>query len=214
MSITFWIAARTMVGCCRRERQCLIFNSYHWSYLLNGIIAATVRFQKSRTVFLCPVSCQVRIVPIFYRIFRHFAYSQPQHLVVSYSRLFDTTTRRHIMQYTDNEAALIGGLISTYFLRPAVSAALKDSYTRVLEHLRTGRLSAGDLQQIQKGADVPDADLPDVQRSAARPDGRQSQDNGAASFLPLRLRSVFIAGSYRLRGILRRRLSFARFLYR
>ena len=36
------------------------------------------------------------------------------------------------------------------FLRPAVSAALKDSYTRVLEHLRTGRLSAGDLQQIQK----------------------------------------------------------------
>jgi len=54
------------------------------------------------------------------------------------------------MQYTDNEAALIGGLISTYFLRPAVSAALKDSYTRVLEHLHTGRLSAGDLQQIQK----------------------------------------------------------------
>ena len=54
------------------------------------------------------------------------------------------------MQYTDNEAALIGGLISTYFLRPAVSAALKDSYTRVLEHLRTGRLSAGDLQQFQK----------------------------------------------------------------
>ena len=29
------------------------------------------------------------------------------------------------MQYTDNEAALIGGLISNYFLRPAVSAALK-----------------------------------------------------------------------------------------
>ena len=54
------------------------------------------------------------------------------------------------MQYTDNEAALIGGLISNYFLRPAVSAALKDSYTRVLEHLHTGRLSAGDLQQIQK----------------------------------------------------------------
>ena len=26
------------------------------------------------------------------------------------------------MQYTDNEAALIGGLISNYFLRPAVSA--------------------------------------------------------------------------------------------
>ena len=54
------------------------------------------------------------------------------------------------MQYTDNEAALIGGLISTYFLRPAVSAALKDSYTHVLEHLHTGCLSAGDLQPIQK----------------------------------------------------------------
>ena len=54
------------------------------------------------------------------------------------------------MQYTDNEAALIGGLISTYFLRPAVSAALKDSYTRVLEHLHTGRVSAADLTQIQK----------------------------------------------------------------
>ena len=53
------------------------------------------------------------------------------------------------MQYTDNEAALIGGLISNYFLRPAVSAALKDSYTRVLEHLRTGRVSAADLK-VQK----------------------------------------------------------------
>ena len=48
------------------------------------------------------------------------------------------------MQYTDNEAALIGGLISNYFLRPAVSAALKDSYIHVLEHLHA------DLKQIQK----------------------------------------------------------------
>ena len=46
------------------------------------------------------------------------------------------------MQYTDNEAALIGGLISNYFLRPAVSAALKNSYIHVLEHLHTGRVSA------------------------------------------------------------------------
>ena len=28
------------------------------------------------------------------------------------------------MQYTDAEAALIGGLISTYFFQPAVSASL------------------------------------------------------------------------------------------
>ena len=54
------------------------------------------------------------------------------------------------MQYTDNEAALIGGLISNYFLRPAVSAALKDSYIHVLEHLHAGRVSAADLKQIQK----------------------------------------------------------------
>lgn len=54
------------------------------------------------------------------------------------------------MQYTDNEAALIGGLISNYFLRPAVSAALKNSYIHVLEHLHTGRVSAADLKQIQK----------------------------------------------------------------
>ena len=39
------------------------------------------------------------------------------------------------MQYTDNEAALIGGLISTYFFQPAVPASLKDAYSRVLEHL-------------------------------------------------------------------------------
>lgn len=96
------------------------------------------------------------------------------------------------MQYTDNEAALIGGLISTYFLRPAVSAALKDSYTRVLEHLRTGRLSAGDLQQIQKALTFLTPTCRMSRRSAARPDGRQSQDNGVASFLPLTLRSIFI----------------------
>lgn len=31
------------------------------------------------------------------------------------------------MQYTDTEAALIGGLISTYFFQPAVSASLRMS---------------------------------------------------------------------------------------
>ena len=41
------------------------------------------------------------------------------------------------MQYTDNEAALIGGLISTYFFQPAVSASLN-------------ALTSSDLQQIRK----------------------------------------------------------------
>ena len=35
------------------------------------------------------------------------------------------------MQYTDTEAALISGLISTYFFQPAVSASLKNAYSRV-----------------------------------------------------------------------------------
>lgn len=83
-------------------------------------------------------------------LLRHVNHRISAYLKSVYSRLFDTTTRRLIMQYTDNEAALIGGLISNYFLRPAVSAALKDSYTRVLEHLRTGRVSAADLKQVQK----------------------------------------------------------------
>ena len=52
------------------------------------------------------------------------------------------------MQYTDNEAALIGGLISTYFFQPAVSASLKDAYSRVLEHQNA--LTSSDLQQIRK----------------------------------------------------------------
>lgn len=144
-------AQSILIGCLLRFQTTHGWNrqTKYISYLCYAI-AVTVRFQGSRTVFLCPVICQVRIVPIFYRLFRHFAHSQLQHLVVSYSRLFDTTTRRHIMQYTDNEAALIGGLISTYFLRPAVSAALKDSYIHVLEHLHTGRVSAADLKQIQK----------------------------------------------------------------
>ena len=55
------------------------------------------------------------------------------------------------MQYTDNEAALIGGLISTYFFQPAVSASLKDAYSRVLEHLHQNALTSSDLQQIRSG---------------------------------------------------------------
>ena len=32
------------------------------------------------------------------------------------------------MQYIDNEAALIGGLISNYFFQPSVDAKLRESY--------------------------------------------------------------------------------------
>ena len=34
------------------------------------------------------------------------------------------------MQYTDNEAALISGLISNYFFQPSVEAKLRESYRR------------------------------------------------------------------------------------
>ena len=54
------------------------------------------------------------------------------------------------MQYADNEATLIGGLISTYFFKPAVSASLKDDDSRVLEHLQQNALTSSDLQQIRK----------------------------------------------------------------
>ena len=53
------------------------------------------------------------------------------------------------MQYTDNEAALICGLISTYFFQPAVSVTLKNTYSQVLNHLQQKRLSAADLARIQ-----------------------------------------------------------------
>lgn len=55
-----------------------------------------------------------------------------------------------MMQYTDTEAALIGGLISNYFFQPAVDASLKDAYGRVLEHLHQNVLTSFDLQQIRK----------------------------------------------------------------
>ena len=54
------------------------------------------------------------------------------------------------MQYTDNEAALIGGLISTYFFQPAVDVSLKDVYGHVLEHLHQNALTSSDLQHIRK----------------------------------------------------------------
>ena len=54
------------------------------------------------------------------------------------------------MQYTDTEVALIGGLISTYFFQSAMSASLKDVYSRVLEHLHQSALTSSDLRQIRK----------------------------------------------------------------
>lgn len=95
------------------------------------------------------------------------------------------------MQYTDNEAALIRPNLhlfsSSGCIRCAEGFLYPRSGTSAHRSSFRGRSSAD-----SKGADVPDTDLSDVPRSAARPDGRQSQDNGVASFLPLTLRSIFI----------------------
>ena len=77
------------------------------------------------------------------------------------------------MQYTDNEAALIGGLISTYFFQPAVSAPLKDAYSRVLEHLHQNALTSSDL----------DAHVPSKSADAAGAYGHQCADNSASEHL-------------------------------
>ena len=53
------------------------------------------------------------------------------------------------IQYTDNEAALISGLISNYFFQPSVDAKLREAYRRVLRHLHKNALSASDLSRIQ-----------------------------------------------------------------
>ena len=67
------------------------------------------------------------------------------------------------MQYTDNEAALIGGLISTYFFQPAVSAPLKDAYSR--------------------GCEFSDAHVPSKSADAAGAYGHQCADNSASEHL-------------------------------
>ena len=41
------------------------------------------------------------------------------------------------MQYTDNEAALIGGLISNYFFQPSVDAKLRESYRAAKDTMNT-----------------------------------------------------------------------------
>ena len=41
------------------------------------------------------------------------------------------------MQYTDNEAALIGSLISNYFFQPSVDAKLRESWLVVGKEAET-----------------------------------------------------------------------------
>ena len=90
-----------------------------------------------------------------------------------------------MMQYTDTEAALIGGLISTYFFQPAVSASLKDAYSRVLEHLQQNALTSSDLSADSKGCEFSDAHVPSEPAATAGAYGNQYADDRAPEWLPI-----------------------------
>ena len=59
------------------------------------------------------------------------------------------------MQYTDNEAALIGGLISNYFFQPSMDAKLRESYRRVLRHLHENSPARRQAGQPRHSAGIP-----------------------------------------------------------
>ena len=108
------------------------------------------------------------------------------------------------MQYTDNEAALIGGLISNYFFQPSVDAKLRESYRRVLRHLHENTLSASDLSRIQNALTFLVTALPRYPRSPQRHDGRDIKNRCSAESqqindLPLRWQRVlcFLASQHR-----------------
>ena len=78
------------------------------------------------------------------------------------------------MQYTDNEAALIGGLISNYFFQPSVDETLRESYRRVLRHLQENTLSNPER------ADIPFTPLSGRTGSTQGYDGRNIKNRRSA----------------------------------
>ena len=59
------------------------------------------------------------------------------------------------MQYSIEESALIGGLITEYFSRASVSDSVRLAYRQVYQHLMDGHLTQDDLGQIQAALDFP-----------------------------------------------------------
>ena len=92
------------------------------------------------------------------------------------------------MQYTDTGAALIGGLISTYFFQPAVFASLKDACSRVLP---CSRASAPECAHFlrpsadSEGCEFSDAHVPVEPADTARAYGCQCKNNRAAEYFAL-----------------------------
>lgn len=58
------------------------------------------------------------------------------------------------MQYSIEESALIGGLITEYFSRASVSDSVRLAYRQVYQHLMDGHLTQDDLGQIQAALDL------------------------------------------------------------
>lgn len=57
------------------------------------------------------------------------------------------------MQYSIEESALIGGLITEYFSRASVSGSVRLAYRQVYQHLMDGHLTQDDLGRIQAALD-------------------------------------------------------------
>ena len=58
------------------------------------------------------------------------------------------------MQYSIEESALIGGLITEYFSRASVSDSVRLAYRQVFQHLMDGHLTQDDVGQIQAALDL------------------------------------------------------------
>ena len=57
------------------------------------------------------------------------------------------------MQYSIEESALIGGLITEYFSRASVFDSVRLAYRQVYQHLMDGHLTQDDLGRIQAALD-------------------------------------------------------------
>ena len=93
------------------------------------------------------------------------------------------------MQYTDNEAALIGGYRPglVFSLLPPPDCIRRTEgflYPRAGASAHRASLCCRSHAD-PKGLDISDADLPSVQRSTTRPDGRQPENNSAAAYSSL-----------------------------
>ena len=58
------------------------------------------------------------------------------------------------MQYSNEEVAVISGLIANYLCGRGASSELNDTYREVLQHLNSDTLNVHDYQMIEKALDL------------------------------------------------------------